>query len=379
MNIKRIIRKVLLLTISYKFIYFIKKNISINYLLFGPAKKNIGRYLEQDRNHSITFKNLQQTLEKDVYNGFNKCLNEYKKSVGLLRKYVLEVEDCYIEPNFGWCIKDNKLVFDSISNNSWREAYHPSYLQYRNNHNKAEFIPEVISLNIIPGGEKNYWHFLHDLLGGLALIQNHLNREVPILISKDLAEQSFFKAAISESIVLKKCTWLVRNTYYKVGKAYFIQVMPNSCEQFNKVFDYFPIPAVTEFKNRRIFLKRNEKRIRFINNCSEIEEIVAKWNFEVIDCDELKLREQISLFNQTKYVVAIHGAGLVNILYRKNSKMKLLEIFPKDYIQPHYYLLTKCLGFTYSCLIGGKTLFNTSFYVDPIKFEKKLLELIDDK
>ena len=58
--------------------------------------------------------------------------------------------------------------------------------------------------------------------------------------------------------------------------------------------------------------------------------------------------------------------------------MNILEIFPMDYIQPHYYWLGKGLGHSYHCLTGGTTLRDTSFSMNAEQFDKKLKEFISD-
>jgi hypothetical protein len=52
--------------------------------------------------------------------------------------------------------------------------------------------------------------------------------------------------------------------------------------------------------------------------------------------------------------------------------MNVLEILPGDYLQPHYFWLSKGMGHTYRCIAGSESFYDTSFYVDPVLFEKKL-------
>jgi hypothetical protein len=78
------------------------------------------------------------------------------------------------------------------------------------------------------------------------------------------------------------------------------------------------------------------------------------------------------LFGSTGFLVGIHGAGLTNVIFRKNAPMNVLEILPGDYLQPHYFWLSKGMGHTYRCIAGSESFYDTSFYVDPVLFEKKL-------
>ncbi len=210
MQLNFTIKKILLSMIPFSFIYFLKKRISVNYLLFGKAKKNTGRYLLNDDRTSLNLYSMERELGKEVISGFESCYKSYRSHEGFLRKYILEVSDCIIEPEFGWAItsKDNKLVFDSISNNSWQEVYHPSYRRYKDRGDDTINFPEIISINLIPGGESNYWHFLHDLLGQVALAKKELHADIPFLITRGLAERSFFKSALLQSSYLADASGL---------------------------------------------------------------------------------------------------------------------------------------------------------------------------
>ena len=379
MTLKFTINKIILTVIPYSLIYFLKKRISINYLLFGKAKRNIGNYLVNDANAEFTLYNMETELGTEVVNGFQSCFKTYRSRKDFLRKYVLEVDNCFIEPKRGWGIlaNDNSLVYDSISNNTWREAYHPSWLQYKKGKDNAACYSKLISINLIARGETNYWHFLHDLLGEIALAKKLLPGNIPFLISKTLATQPFFRSALLQSGYLAHCTWVIRDDrYYKADKAWFIQTMPNSNEQFFDVRKILGIQDSDNTKQKKIFLKRNEKRIRFIKNNAEIETIARQYNFEVVDADNLSLQQQIELFGETKFLVGTHGAGLTNVLFRKNAPLHLLELLPQDYLQPHYFWLSKGLGHKYSCIVGSSSAYDTSFYVEPKKFEEKLSQIL---
>ena len=211
----------------------------------------------------------------------------------------------------------------------------------------------------------------------MALAKKHLPPGIPFLISKNFSERPFFKAALAQSSQLANCTWIIRGEeYFYAEKAYFIQTMPNSNEQFFNVRDLLEIPESDNKVNRKIFLTRNNKRIRFLNNSSAIETIARSYGFEVIDTDTLSLLEQIKVFSETKYLVGIHGAGLTNVLYRRKAPMFVLELLPGDYLQPHYFWLSKGMGHGYSCVVGSASIYNTSFSVQPKFFEKKLKALL---
>ena len=372
---KRVLSKIILKVIPHRVIRALRKRVNINYLFFGAAVKNVGSYLVQDEQVPYSLYNMEADLGQVVTNGLLACVEDYKLHPGLVRKYIVSVEDCVIEPVRGWGITNkNQLVFDSISNNSWRESYHPDYFKYKANKKKAISLQEVVSINMINGGEDNYWHFLHDLLGEVTLALQYIPRKVPFLISKNLSDKSFFKQAILQSPRLASLQWIVRDHhYYKARKAWFIQTMPSSNEQFFNIQALLQVPDASALQaGRKVFLTRSRKRIRFLKNSVELEAIAQNHGYEVIDTDGLSLQEQIKLFSETKWLIGIHGAGLTNVLYRKNAPMKVLELLPADYLQPHYFWLSKGMGHEYTCILGSTSAIDTSFEVSPQDFEHKL-------
>ncbi len=378
---KFVFRKLLLSIIPFRLVYFFKKKLPVNYLLFGKANRHEGNYLlDEMEDRTTVLCSMNDELGRQVASGFSDCYKIYFSCKGFLRRYILEVPDCIIEPEYGWGItaQNDRLVFDSISNNTWRETYHPSYRKYKREKDKAIRLDSLISINLIPGGEDNYWHFLHDLLGQVALARHTIKGELSFLISRRLSEKKYFKDALAISTCLSDCNWVIRDDcYYRVGRAYFLQTMPNSNQQFFQVKELLGIKDSPKGMNRKVFLTRSRKRIRFLRNSKEIESLAAQHGFEIIDADGLSLQEQIHLFGETRYLVGIHGAGLTNVIYRQNAPLHLFELLPADYLQPHYFWISKGMEHDYSCLVGSSSYYDTSFYIDPSEFEKKLVHMLN--
>ena len=362
--------------IPYNFIWAFKKYVNINYLYFGGALKNIGKYLHEIKTVLPDFDKVP--LSEKSYIGMKQCSDAYQSRKNFLREYVLECEDCVIEPKFGWAIisKSNKLVFDSIPYNSWIESYHPSAINYLFNIKNAKSYDKVVSIRMIRGGANNYWHFFHDLIGQVYLAKKFNLDHLPFLISLDLYKQPYFKQALDLSPYLKKINWVVQSDFVKVRMAYFIQVKINGVEQFNFIRNIFPNLVESKQVYKYVYLKRGHIRSRHIKNSNEIEEIARKNKFAVIDTDNMSLYNQILLFSQANIIISPHGAGLTNVMFSNYEKLSVLEIFPSDYIMPHYYWLSMQLNIKYKALVAGHLESDSSFRVDPILFEEKINEMI---
>lgn len=379
-------RKFLLHIIPYDFIRFVRKHFTINYLFWGSSKKNVGFYrlnINKSENEKFSFGGKYSLKNETILEAFINCGNQYKKRSGLLREYILECNDCIIEPRYGWGIanKDNTLIFDSLSNNSWKEQYHPPFLPFwwAKTINKTGLcFDQAVSIRMIEGGHKNYWHFFNDLIGQVVLAQENNLDHLPFIISYSFSKQKFFIEALELSSYLKSRVWIVQddNSYIECKKVFFLQKEINHISQFNKVIDFFNSKEYKVVSKKKIFLTRNSTRIRSIKNIIEVEQMMLHHGFEIIDTDTLSIKDQIILFKNTAVLVGIHGAGLVNMIFRANLPLKILEIFPKNYIQPHYFWLATDFNYEYDAFIGGQLVLNSQFEVNLSEFEYKIQLLI---
>ena len=348
--------------------------LSPDYWKFGRTIKHIGEYIVIDNTYERVFNNDEERLGNVLINGFNKCYDDYEVHTGLMRKYVLKLENVIIEPEMGWAIltKNDKLVFDSVSNNSWRQNYYPNFNEYKKKKNSAIKLEDAISINLIKGGEFNYWHFLHDFLGEIFLAKIYLPHINTYIISCDLAERDIFKYTLKISPLLQSCKWILRNSYFEVKTAYFIQCLPNSFEQLKGIRSFFEPIIPMKSLEKKIYLTRSNKRIRHLKNEKEISSLLQKYGFEIIDADILSMQEQIKLFANTRYLVGLHGAGLTNILFAYPASLSVLEILPLNYLQPHYYILSKAFNQDYYAVIGSALSIDSAFLVDGKLLEEKI-------
>lgn len=178
---------------------------------------------------------------------------------------------------------------------------------------------------------------------------------------------------------MKSLRWTIQddNTFFKCNEVIFCKPLTHRKDLLVLITNEFPAikPPVTR---RKIFLTRDKKRLRFIENFREIEDICIRNGFEIVDTDHLSIEKQISLFSEVEFVIAIHGAGLTNLLFRRDH-CKVIELFPPPdlgYLPYHYIMLAKMQGFSYEALIGsaGKIPYSGGFFVDPGKFEETVLQ-----
>lgn len=373
--------KKILKLIPYKLARNIKKYCNLNALFFSYAKVNKADYITEDTNYTFRYYGMEEQLGYKIMTGFIIQSMTYIEPYKLQREYIIDGGKCYIEPKYGWGIKygTNELIKDSVTYNRHLENYYPSYIKYKLlKQANIRYFPNVVSIRMITGAEKNYWHFLSDMLGVLVLIDKYnFPIDMPLVIPKKLADQKFFKQVIAYAPNLQNRNWVVQeNDYILADKVFFCQKMPNQKDQFTGLLELLGIPDSDKNKNRKIYVSRSPARIRFIKNDDEIQAIARNNGFEIIDCDNLSFDQQVALFGECSHVIGIHGAGLTNIVWRKNAPLTLLELFPENYVHPGYFWLAKNFEKKYLALTGGNILPDTSFYIEPKVFEEKLITML---
>ncbi len=122
----------------------------------------------------------------------------------------------------------------------------------------------------------------------------------------------------------------------------------------------------------RIFISRSKSTIRRIINEDEIFKILEQKGFVKVFPEELDLREQISIFYNTKAIVAPHGAGLTNLVF-SDSSIKVLEFFTQNNLNGCYTNICRNKGIDYHSLICKDTFDkNYDIMVDEKEFVEKL-------
>ncbi|NML68068.1 glycosyltransferase family 61 protein [Hymenobacter sp. RP-2-7] len=290
-------------------------------------------------------------------------------------------EPCLIEPRAGWALTaNNRLIYPSLGFSRADYLRKPALAALRMRDKPAEEYAELISLR--DTGEENYYHFYNDVLTKLFFLEEKLGvgADVPILIAATLYKRAYFQY-FRQHPYLRDRTWVVQDEQYvRSRKTYFCKPLTHTISYYGRIRELAPPADVARTgAERRIFITRSPKRLRYIENGAEIEQLCRAAGLEVLDFDELTLAEQIHTLANARYVVGIHGAGLVNMLFRGGRPMSLLEIFPPgDYYPFHYMLMAAQLGFAYDGLVGKASpqRFSAGFYVPPQELQTRLQTML---
>lgn len=134
----------------------------------------------------------------------------------------------------------------------------------------------------------------------------------------------------------------------------------------------------TDPPQRKLYISRADANKRRVLNEEQLIPILRQAGFEIIRLREHSFLEQARLFHQATWVIAPHGAGLVNVLYSRPG-VQVIELTPSKSVGPHlFHSVTTCAGGTYWWLPGSAQGpsscpdVHQHFEVDPRRFVEAL-------
>lgn len=101
----------------------------------------------------------------------------------------------------------------------------------------------------------------------------------------------------------------------------------------------------------KIYISRRNKKQRFISNEIDLISNLEELGFKTIYFEDYKVIDQIRIMKNAKKVVALHGAGLVNINFCKKGT-HILELFPCNYQCAFFYMHANMCELNYDYYIG---------------------------
>ena len=200
----------------------------------------------------------------------------------------------------------------------------------------------VLSLLTGGAGNKNYHHWLYDVLPRLSLCSKIFDlKEIDYFLLPGLS-QNFQKETL-DLLNIPKHKRLSSKKYRHIKAKKIIVTDHPYVVTNNSTKDILNIPNWINIWLKDNFIIKNENRIkkkfyinrgdevnnkvahREISNEEEIRKYLIKNNFESIKLQNITFSEQVSLFHNADIIVGLHGAGLANLVFCK-PKTKVIEL-----------------------------------------------------
>jgi hypothetical protein len=207
---------------------------------------------------------------------------------------------------------------------------------------------KCISLCAIWTHRKNYYHWIIDVVPRLRAYSDDCH----IIIRDPLA--TYEKQTLEMLGLLDKCIYitgdhlLVDNYKFISPHATLATYDPDSLDFLRETFlgkvkqPNKPLPT-------KFYLTREGGRRSPPNEC-RLAERFYDMGWDIIECSDYSLNDQIALFNNATHIAGCHGAALVNLLWIK-PECRVFEIFPIDRILPTAEMLALHIGASHYSLI----------------------------
>lgn len=299
-------------------------------------------------------------------------------------------EPAYIEPEFGYIITESgHLLTDphfttvKFGNQPWRYGL-PSPTEHFQRLRKQSVnilhFPAVISLRFL--WEWNYFHFYEDVLGKLARLDDvGLDLDIPIVLGKYAHEVPFVRAILQQG-KFRNRNWIIpdQNTYIHADSILYGSAQrDNPRAKYDYILSRMQPPGPFPQGEARILLTRKKVRSRSIVNMEAVEELVARYDFQSIDTSDMTVVEQMDLFARTRFLIGIHGAGLINLIFRQGCPLDMIELHSDTYLTDDFSCLAQIYGHGWDD-IGGMVEpgnpQNANFHVPLKPLEEKITQML---
>ena len=192
---------------------------------------------------------------------------------------------------------------------------------------KLKLTNELKGNYFLLGGENNYWHLLIDYLPRLVCLNEIDLNNTQVIINSDISDKfQLFILKILKLMNLKKVKFIKIDRINKLYK--FEKLFIPSRPSVNFAYEFYDkiIGQNTDKKPvKNIYVRRGNVVNRKVINEIEVEELLLSYNYEIVDCANLSVDDQIEKFSFAKNIIIVHGASLANLLFVPNN-INVVEI-----------------------------------------------------
>lgn len=278
--------------------------------------------------------------------------------------FVIEVEDVLVEPERLLGIRPRRQVVEQTVVNTYDRQY-PYILPYLLRPAKTTELAEAILYD--GSATRNYYHHLADALINLKQwSRSGLPADTPLLVNREIFETVYFQYLYQRSNYFRQLNWRIieRQEWVKVKKLYRFHTVTFEPAAWEFMRGLYDMPAVKPW--RKVFLNRDKTRYgRYLDNEAEVVQMLKNHGFEEVFAESITVEQQAQLFQETNYLVALHGAGLIQQFFMNYEQGHIIEIMPRNYLQPLYYWQAYALGMHYyDVVVGGDMQGGKGYAVD---------------
>jgi hypothetical protein len=195
--------------------------------------------------------------------------------------------------------------------------------------------------------EKNYFHFItEELYPIIRLYENNTMFYVIIAGNSKWKEDLILSFCPKLKVIhINPFQYITADELFGVTKDRSGYIHPNVIFYLRKKLLSLN-SIISDTKNELIYISRRMALSRNISNEELFENKLREIGFNVIHTEDLNIEEKVQIFKSARLVVAIHGAGLTNIL-TMNVDSIVIELIDKRHFSHCYKALAKILALNY--------------------------------
>lgn len=307
-----------------------------------------------EMNNTVSIRTKPQNL-----NRFDEGLfaSEYQKEIGVssVFKYdnVLIFNNCCAANNTGNNrLETFKFIISQFNNNLGIKKVN----QFLFNCALSSFLPKKQIESgcwVVDHWSHDYFHWITECIAKIIYLSK-CNIIEPVLLPQQFTKYSY----IIESLKYFNIQFvIIPSTRHINVKKLFTAEFEYDVGNFDArilglIVSRLTPPDNSIISKPRIWISRAHAKKRRILNEIELYPILAKHNIEIVHTESLSFSEQVSLFQQAKMVVGLHGAGLTNMLFMQSGGY-IIEIRKKgDNHSNCYFTLASDLQHKYYYLLA---------------------------
>ncbi len=247
--------------------------------------------------------------------------------------------------------------------------------------------------SLLSGGaaKNNYWHWIFDVLPKLAMIEklNFRNKPNYFLLpslKRKYQIETLLDLNISKQKLLdgEKYKHIKCNQLLTVDHPYVFNNNPSKSIVNIPIWiikwlrkKYIKKRSLKSNYFKKIYIDREDDSIsenrRIINN-DEVKTLLTNLGFKIVSLSNYSFRDQVKIFNNTKLIVGLHGAGFANLVFSKPNT-KVVELSSKYSGNVLPYLAKRC-HLDYKKIVDSSSQ-SFKHQDNPVKIDlKKLKKLI---
>ena len=229
-----------------------------------------------------------------------------------------KLNQVYLHPRLWSIITNDFYIFSDFERYlSQYKHYKQIILQESKIKKISQSIDEINGTFFLFGSEENYWHFLIDFIPRLICLKYIPLKNIKVIIPDNLPDKylNFIINVCSliniNNVVFYKLNQ--ENLIYNFEKLYFVS--KPSIEFTSSFLKRIFKNKIINKRNKNLYVKRGKTPRRKVLNESEVINVLKEYHYDVIDCYELTIEEQIDIFSQSRNIIMPSGAAMANLIF----------------------------------------------------------------